>query len=59
MIVDHTGGPDGMFKGVEHPSHGLGDWGSEPHGFELWSTQTNDFKIDTCRFLARHSALLE
>ena len=23
-----------------------------------WSRQTNDFKIDTCRFLARPSALL-
>ena len=27
-------------------------------GFEPWSIQSNDFKIDTCRFLARRSALL-
>ena len=25
---------------------------------EPWSSQTEDFKIDTCLFLARHSALL-
>ena len=36
----------------------LGDWGIEPHGFEPWSSQTNDIKFDTCHFLARHSALL-
>ena len=32
--------------------------GNEPHWFEPWSTQTSDFKIDTCYFLAMHSALL-
>ena len=27
--------------------------------FKNWLSQTNDFKIDTCRYLACHSALLE
>ena len=27
--------------------------------FEPWSSQTSDLKIDTCHFLARHSALWE
>ena len=27
-------------------------------GYKLWSSQTNDLKIDTCHFLARHSTLL-
>ena len=31
---------------------------SEPRSFKPRSSQTNDFKIDTCRFLARHLALL-
>ena len=31
---------------------------SEPHGFKLWSSQTNDFKIDNYHFLAKHSTLL-
>ena len=31
---------------------------SGPRIFEPWSSQTNDFKIDTCCFLARRSALL-
>ena len=38
---------------------------SEGHGFEsgtrrfeTWSSQTKDFKIDTCRFLAWCSALI-
>ena len=31
---------------------------TEPHRFEPWLSQTNDFKIDTCRHLARCSALL-
>ena len=26
-------------------------------GFERWSIQTNDFNMDTCHFLAWHSAL--
>ena len=30
----------------------------EPHGYVPWSSQTDNLKIDTCRFLARHSALL-
>ena len=30
----------------------------KPRGFESWLSQTNDFKIDTCHFLARRSALL-
>ena len=33
-------------------------FGSGPCRFEPWSSQTSDFKIDTCRFLIRHSALL-
>ena len=32
--------------------------GFGPHGSEPWSRKTNEFKIDTCRFLARRSALL-
>ena len=31
---------------------------SGPHGFEPWSSQANDIKINTCHFLARYSALL-
>ena len=31
---------------------------SGPHIFESWLSQTNDLKIDTCRALAWHSALL-
>ena len=27
-------------------------------GFETWSSQTNYFKIDTCHFLAKCSALI-
>ena len=30
---------------------------SEPHGFEPWQSQTNDFEIDTSRFGAKCSAL--
>ena len=30
----------------------------QPHGFKPWCSQTNDFNIGTCRFLARYSALL-
>ena len=30
---------------------------SEPYGFECWSSETNDVKIDNCHFLARCSAL--
>ena len=32
--------------------------GFGPHGFERWSSQSDDLKIYTCRFLARSSALL-
>ena len=39
-------------------SHVLGDQGFEPHGFEPWSSQTNDLIIYTCRYLARHLALI-
>ena len=31
---------------------------SEPHGFESWSSQTNDFKVDICHLLDRCLALL-
>ena len=31
---------------------------SEPRRFELWSSQTNDLKIDTCCYLAWCLALL-
>ena len=31
---------------------------SGPCSFESWSSKTNDFKIDTCRFLVWRSALL-
>ena len=31
---------------------------SGPRCFKPWSSQTNDFKIDTCRFLACQSTLL-
>ena len=41
---------------VEHlPFWEIGE--SESRGFELWLSQTNDFKIDTGCFLARCSAL--
>ena len=50
--------PDGMGKWVERPAPVLGDRGSEPPRLKHWSSQTNDFKIDTYRFLARCSALL-
>ena len=43
---------------VEHPSPVLGDRGIQTHGFEPWSSQTNDLKIDTCHFLAMRSSLL-
>ena len=43
---------------MEHSSHVLGDRGSGLHRFESWSSQTNDLKIDTCRFQARCSGLL-
>ena len=33
-------------------------FGSGAHGFKSWSIQTEDFKSDTCPFLARRSALL-
>ena len=33
--------------------------GAGDRGFELWSSQTNDLKGDTCRYLAWCSALLE
>ena len=52
--------PDGIVGWVEHLYPGLGDWGDldGPRGFNLWSSQTNDFKIGTCHFLAWCSALL-
>ena len=39
----------------EYESHGSK---SGPLGFEPWLSQTNYFKIDTCRSLACHLALL-
>ena len=39
-------------------SHQLVDRGIRTHGFEPRSSQTNDIKIDACRFLARCSTLL-
>ena len=36
----------------------MGDRGAGPSRFERWSSQTNDFKINTCRFLPGHSVLL-
>ena len=51
--------PDEMAEWVEGPSPVLGeDQGIQTHGFKPWSGQTNCLKIDTCRFLDRHSALL-
>ena len=32
--------------------------GFEPRGFEPWSSQADDLKIDPCHFLARRLALL-
>ena len=37
----------------------LGDQGIRPRGSDTWLSQINDFKIKTCRFLARHSVLVE
>ena len=44
-----------MAERVEHLSH-IGD--SEPHALEPRLGQTDDLKIDTCRFPARRSVLL-
>ena len=38
---------------VERPPP-VREFKSGPCRFELWLSQTNDFKIDTYRFLARH-----
>ena len=51
--------PDEMAKCVECPSSILEDQGGfGPYEFEPWLSRTNNLKIDTCRFLARFSALL-
>ena len=49
---------DGMAEWVEYlsPVWEIGE--SKPDGFEHWSIQTSDFKIDTSHFLTRRSALL-
>ena len=41
-----------------HPSPSLGDREIPTNELEHWSSQSNDFKIDTCHFLARCMALL-
>ena len=58
-------GPVVVAESVEHPPPVLGDWGiqrswfeSGACSFETWTCQTNDYKIDTCLFLAWCSALL-
>ena len=33
-------------------------WEIRAHGFEPWSSQANDLRIDNCRFLARCSTFL-
>ena len=43
------------WKIVEYKPRGFK---SRPCGFEPWSSQTNDFKMYACRFLARHSTSL-
>ena len=48
LIATRINGPDGMAK-WNGP-----DGMAEPRGLEPWSSQTNDFKIDTCRFLVTH-----
>ena len=56
-------GPDGMglSNEFERPSPSIGrSGGFGPHGFKKpWSSQVNDFTIDTCRFLARRLVLVE
>ena len=49
--------PDRVAEWLEHPPPVWGDQGSEghgfesgTHGFESWSRQTKDFKINTCGF---------
>ena len=44
-----------MAELVERPSPIVG---SELYEFEPWSSQTNDSKIDACRYLAYYFALL-
>ena len=43
-------------QSIRLPVWEIGGFG--PRRFEPWSSQTNELKIDSCRFLARHSALL-
>ena len=51
--------PDAVAKLVERLSPILGDQGiEETLRFKYQSSQTNDLQIDTCHYLARHSALL-
>ena len=44
-----------LWEIMEPEEHGFE---SGAHGFETWSCQTKDFKIDTCRFLPSHMALI-
>ena len=46
-----------MAEWVEGPSPVLIDCGIRNHGLKPISDQTNDLKLDTYRFLARHSGL--
>ena len=53
--------PVGVAKWVERPPPVLGEdcgFESKAHGFETWSSQTKDFKMDTCCFLAWRLELL-
>ena len=56
--------PHGMAEWVEHLAPVLEDWGICTSRvriqtlLEPWSSQTNDFTIDACHFLAWRSALL-
>ena len=54
----HHTRPDGMVEWAERLSPVLVDCGMRTHGFEPWLSQTNDVKIDNCRFLVRRSTLL-
>ena len=48
-----------MSKSSIFPFGRLGDQQIRTSPFEPWSSQTNELNIYTCRFPARHSALLD
>ena len=57
-IIYITIEPDRMAECVERLCPVLGDQGIRTHGFQPWSSLTNDVKIDICCFLAWCLALL-